>query len=105
MRGHGDVSQVVQPYWQLVLWRQISEKRLAHGGGHVEHERSSGLVRPQTLKGGFFSLDVRCTITPGRIDVKALPVVRPAVGGLIDAAIKGETIASAVFENAGFFME
>ena len=90
---------------QFVVRGQELKEVLAHRRRHVEDDGGLGLVRPQLGEGGLLAVDVVAGTVPIGEDVKTVPVVLPALDGLVDAAREGEAIAGLVLDDPGFLVE
>ena len=73
--------------------------------GHVEHDHPLRPVRPDACEVALLLGDPVRLRTPARVDVDALPVVPPAGGGLVEAAVPGEPVAGPVRDDARLLVE
>src|SRR3546814_6686847 len=92
------------PYTTLFRARQFAgvgekaEQVVSRRLWHVQHHGTLRLVRPQAGKMLFLRRDAG-GVAPGREQVEALEIARPALRGLVPGAVEGHPLAAIVIED------
>ena len=89
----------------LSFVRHEAHQVLASSIGHIEDDHAPRLVGPDAGEVGLLIRNPAGLRTPARKDADALPVVAPAGGGLVDAAVPSDLVAAPVFDDAGLLVK